>query len=724
MTKGHSIVDVANGDIASMHTELARLEADLPRHLSSPAYLCQIGALKIRLGYSSDAQRLLSASLALDPNNADAHFYLALSKISLLDINGAIQSLRTATHLRKNFFAAQRQLAALLEQRGDTSQALKIYHDISRGNPGDIEAINNRCVLLRSTGKLEEAIKSYESAISKFPNNFRFRLNYAICLRDAGRKTEALDAIEIAATLPDHTEELLWVQSLVYFELSRYLDATKSLRKLFSVINPSKEHFRLLGFCLRNLNRSVESLEAFKHALALDPVDADTNFAVGYGLLELRKPSEAIPFFRRATEIRANYVDAYNNLGTALKLTGDVAGAAAAYRHAIEIDGASTQAHYNLGVLHHESSRFLEALDSYENALRIDPTLIAGYYNSGAVYHSLKNFSAAKRRYQQALELDPKHGGALWNIGLLYLTQGNYEAGLELYENRFNNEDFRGVYSQNPPFELWTGQPTAAGTKILVLHEQGLGDTIQFSRFLRALGDLGLIVTVLAPKPLHRILATIPGVNRVTAEVDLSEMQDFYCHIMSLAKIFRTRIDSIIYSNQPYLFSDHSLVEKWQKVVRSPFDQRKVGLMWSGGSASKIKGRSMTLADFDQALLQGIDFISLQKDLSDADLGMLRQLNRVRHFGEQQTDFADAAALISLVDIVVSVDTSIAHLAGALGKETWIMLPFNADWRWLEDRDDSPWYSTVRLFRQKTQDDWSTVIAEIAGALRQRFMTG
>jgi hypothetical protein len=195
---------------------------------------------------------------------------------------------------------------------------------------------------------------------------------------------------------------------------------------------------------------------------------------------------------------------------------------------------------------------------------------------------------------------------------------------------------------------------------------------------------------------------------------------DYHCHIMSLAGIFDTRVDAIPDSKRAYLQADATLIEKWRDIIGTTSTTRPIGIMWSGGSISKIRGRSIALDDLTGLLGVSREFVSLQKEVSEKDLELLKTQRRLRHFGEQQQDFADAAALILNCDFVISVDTSVAHLSAALGKETWILLPFNADWRWLTTRDDSPWYPNVRLFSQQRAGEWSEVLERVAAALEQR----
>jgi hypothetical protein len=264
-----------------------------------------------------------------------------------------------------------------------------------------------------------------------------------------------------------------------------------------------------------------------------------------------------------------------------------------------------------------------------------------------------------------------------------------------------------------------------------VFCEQGLGDAIQFARYLPLLAARtaasGAQIVVLARPPLHRLFARLPG---VAAVVDDTRGQhfDFHCALLSLPGIFATTLDTIPCATMPYLTVAPEWIDKWRVKLggtgtdggasaRGPGRRLRVGLMWSGGNVTPIKGRSIPLSMLHDLLALPVEFISLQKDLPAAEEASLRDWPAIRHFGAEQADFADAAAIISQVDLVISVDTSVAHLAGALGKETWIPLPKVADWRWLEQRADSPWYHGVRLYRQSAAGDWGPVLAAVAADL-------
>ena len=226
---------------------------------------------------------------------------------------------------------------------------------------------------------------------------------------------------------------------------------------------------------------------------------------------------------------------------------------------------------------------------------------------------------------------------------------------------------------------------------------------------------------MLAPKPLHRLLQSLGCLAEISDSIDVTRPFAFHCHLLSLPGIFGTSLQDIPSFNDPYLRIDSKLRENWAARL-GPKVRLRIGVCWRGGSVSKIAGRSMTLSTFASLLKVDADFISLQKELEPTDAGSLPNLPNLRHYGSEQEDFADAAAMIAEVDLVLSVDTSIAHLAGALGKETWILLPYAADWRWFENRSDCPWYSSVRLFRQAAPGDWSFPLEEIRQTLVHKLI--
>jgi hypothetical protein len=440
---------------------------------------------------------------------------------------------------------------------------------------------------------------------------------------------------------------------------------------------------------------------------------------------------EAGRIYQKILQTQPTEVNSLHLLGVIRLAEGDAESARTLIGKAVELRPDYAEAHLNLGSVYRALGRPREALASYDSALALRSDLVDAHYNRGVVLHEIGELDAALGSYRLAAALRADHAEALSNGALIHLIRGDLAAGWPLYEWRLATPQFLNAHPQQLPGVRWTGREPLAGRRILVFCEQGLGDAIQFARYLPLLAARtaasGAQIVVLARPPLHRLFARLPG---VAAVVDDTRGQhfDFHCALLSLPGIFATTLDTIPCATMPYLTVAPEWIDKWRVKLggigtdggasaRGPGRRLRVGLMWSGGNVTPIKGRSIPLSMLHDLLALPVEFISLQKDLPAADEASLRDWPAIRHFGAEQADFADAAAIISQVDLVISVDTSVAHLAGALGKETWIPLPKVADWRWLEQRADSPWYHGVRLYRQSAAGDWGPVLAAVAADL-------
>jgi hypothetical protein len=334
---------------------------------------------------------------------------------------------------------------------------------------------------------------------------------------------------------------------------------------------------------------------------------------------------------------------------------------------------------------------------------------------------NLKRFSDAMVGFRKAFDLKSDYAEAHWNKSLLFLLTGDFDAGWELYEWRWKvPRVMRNLADFLQP--LWLAQSEfgglegLAGKTILVHSEQGLGDTIQFARYLPLLADRGARVVFELPEVLLGTLQGMPGVSDFVVKGQALPAADFHCPLLSLPLAFNTTLESIP-SPGPYLEADAGKVEQWSKRL-GPKRRRRIGVVWSGNSQHKNDhNRSIPLESLLPQLPEQFDWVSLQREVREADQRVLELHPGVRHFGAELEDFTDTAALCALMDLVISVDTSVAHLSGALGRPTWILLPYLPDWRWLLDREDCPWYSSAKLYRQQVSGGWGPVVAQVAHAL-------
>ena len=333
----------------------------------------------------------------------------------------------------------------------------------------------------------------------------------------------------------------------------------------------------------------------------------------------------------------------------------------------------------------------------------------------------LKQLDAALTSYDIAIELKRDYAEAYWNKSLALLLQGEFIKGFNEYEWRWKNENIKKIAGERSFTQpLWVGNESLANKTILLWSEQGLGDSIQFCRYAKLVKSLGAKVLLDVPKPLVALLDELEGVDLLIEKGKPLPNFDFQCPLMSLPLAFKTDLNSIP-NPTDYLKNIAEKVEVWSKRVGEKSNPR-IGLVWSGSTGHKNDhNRSLTLTDVIKHLPPNFEYVSLQKEVREADKDVLSN-SAIKHYGDQLVDFADTAALCDLMDIVISVDTSVAHLAGALGKTTWILLPYVPDWRWLLDRDDSPWYASAKLYRQGEDRQYAPVLERIANDLMKEFV--
>ncbi len=381
--------------------------------------------------------------------------------------------------------------------------------------------------------------------------------------------------------------------------------------------------------------------------------------------------------------------------------------------------------HYNLGQVHGSAGRYADEIKAYQQAIALKPDFVEAYVNMGVALRDMQRLEEAFEAFKQALRLNPDHAGARTNRAQTNLILGNFEHGWREYEWRWQD----GHQQHDIKGPRWNGKASLKGKRLLVHAEQGLGDTIQFVRYLEQLKDLGATIILRVQPPLLGLLSDYPGANSVIDSQAPVPAFDFHIPLLSLPHQLYTRHPAIPASHH-YLKVNPAKVAQWSAWLsamlnRKPAthttpEKRKpiVGLCWSGSTYHlNDQHRSMRLAQWSALLNQDCIFISLQKEIREVDQSTFGSHPDIVNAGAEFKNFEDTAALLCNLDLVISVDTSVAHLSAALGIPTWVLIPEPADWRWLRERTDSPWYPSVRLFRQTTRGDWDDVIARVTQSL-------
>jgi tetratricopeptide (TPR) repeat protein len=495
----------------------------------------------------------------------------------------------------------------------------------------------------------------------------------------------------------------------------------------------------------QHLNRLDKAIQSYRNAVVLAPdfFDAWNNLAAAckdVGDLDL-----AVMAGRRAIALRPNAFGAHLNLGNALKASNDLIGAEAAYHQALKIDAScfsahlnlagvlqqkgraqdaikhaetavrlapkNPDAHNNLGVLLQAQNRTEEAISSYQRALELAPKRADFWTNLGKAQVHRLELLAAGQAYERALQSDPNFVEAHYGRAWLRLLTGNFAQGWTDYEWRLQ---MKNAISPHSGMRRWRGE-NLNGHSILVHSEQGLGDTIQFARYIPMIVEHGGKVIFECPRQLKELMKSLPGNSLVVSEGELLPSFDYQIPLVSLPFVFQTTFDSIP-RRVPYLHAPRGMQ---LTLPLSKAATLSIGLIWSGSGSQTPERRPVSFRLLEPLLeIEGATFYSLQVGPRSNDVELAGMSQKVFDLSGQLTDFAATAAVIEQLDLVISIDTSVAHLAGALGKPVWVLLPFSPDWRWLLAREDSPWYPTMRLFRQKKPHDWTAVLQDLFGELR------
>jgi tetratricopeptide (TPR) repeat protein len=493
----------------------------------------------------------------------------------------------------------------------------------------------------------------------------------------------------------------------------RLPEAESACRRVLAVAPESAEALHILGLIAHQTGRLGDAIGHLHQAASVAPDVALYHANLGEMYRLAGQIEQAIAEGRRAVALRPDYTEALNNLGAALYDGGDYAEAAACQRRAIEANPDFAQAHSGLGNALHALKQFDEAAAAYRRAIALAPDFADAWANLGTTLHHAGAFDEAMVALRRAIALAPDHANAHSGLGILLLTQGEFGEGLEEYEWRLRSDKTKGLPFPNTP---WRGE-SLAGRHIHVEAEQGFGDTLQFARYLPLLVARGGRVSFRTHQDLLTLMrASLPDIDVFADHGSPAQAADCECALLSLPRLLKTRIETIP-AAIPYLRTPAETAERWQARLAN-LGGIRVGLVWAGNPAHVNDfRRSFDLAMLAPLLgLSGVSFVSLQvgpraKDLHHIDGPAIPDLS------PELRSFADSAAAISALDLVIAVDTAVAHLAGGLGKPVWMLLPWVSDWRWLTSREDSPWYPTMRLFRQRTDGDRGEVIARVAREL-------
>ena len=706
-----SAIAFRQGDLVAAEAALREVVRLRPDHAEAQS---NFGVVLRAQGKREAAIAAFRRAIALEPGLADAHRQLAKSLHELGQTEAAIAAYQTALRLEPEDAETLTSLGNALVAAGRLGEAAAAWQAALRLRPDSADVHSNLGILLRRQGRLEEAVAAYRRAIELKPDFPEAYNNLGNALRDQGQHDEAMAAFEHALSLNPNYAEACDNLGLALLARGQAREAAARFERALQVRPDFASAWVNLAGALQEAGDSAAALEACRRALAIDPDLAAAHTGLGDVLRAQGNLVEAVAAYRRAIELAPLLPEAHNNLGAALVEAREPAAAAAGFEQALALRPHFAEALVNLGVALVDQDRFAEAIDNYDRALVLAPNLPQAHSNRGNAFYQQGRLDEAIACYDRALALDANYADAHNNKALALLVDGKLTAGWDEYEWRTS---LRG---QNFAWPRWEGE-NLPGKTLLVWSEQGQGDTLNFCRYLGLIRErVGELVFQVQPSLLRLLQANLPHCQVVPRGAELPPI-DAYIPLLSLPRLLATRLDSIPAAT-PSLRADPAATEEWRQRLAGP--RLKVGLVWAGTPGHQNdRRRSLSLAAFrDLLALPGVEFYSLQvgergQDITEAEKPRLHDLSPLI------ADFADTAAIVANLDLVITADTSVAHLAGALGRPVWVLIPYAPDWRWLRERDDSPWYPTARLFRQPRLGDWTDVLdrvaAELAGLANQ-----
>jgi tetratricopeptide (TPR) repeat protein len=566
-------------------------------------------------------------------------------------------------------------------------------------------------------GRLDEAYSLFRRAVRINPRSAPAHINLASVLQQRDRSNEALASLDRALTLEPNNELALNNRGHLLWRLKRPQEAIANLDRALAIRPGYADALCNRGNVLVDLQRFEEALSDYNQALVINPRDAPAWNNRGNVLWALDRRDEAMQSYDRALALNPDDLSTLKDRGTALLYADRGEEALASFDRALMLMPDDIYFLYKRGSALAKLNRFEEALDCFDQVLTNNPEFVDALDERGNALAALQRAAEAIASFDRALAIAPATAQAHWNRAVTLLRGGDYEQGWQEFEWRWKLPRFAKPRDFTQP--LWPGDQTIDGKTVLLHAEQGFGDTIHFVRYVPQVAALGATVIVEVQPELKTLIERIESASCVLGRGEGLPTFDLHCPLLSLPLAFKSRLETIP-AKVPYLSAEPERVSAWAGQLPKA-GKPHIGVAWAGNPQFQAdKTRSIGLANLAALFsLPGLQFVSIQKDLRAGDEEILREHPDVLHLGDRLIDFADTAAIMTQLDLVISSDTAVVHLAGALGRPVWVLLEQMPEWRWMLEREDSPWYPTARLFRQTTAGDWQAVVASVAGELQQ-----
>jgi len=578
-------------------------------------------------------------------------------------------------------------------------------------------------------GEVAEAQKLYQTILQKFSNNIRAQQGLAalnkykhnnviqsppqglvdqlVSLYNQGQIVAVVEQAEILTEQYPGAAVVWNILGASRAQLGMLDEAVDAYKKTISLKPDYAETYSNMGVALKNQGKFDEAIDAYKKSISLKPNYAEAYDNMGVALKNQGKFDEAIDAYKKSISLKPLHAKAYNNLGVALQAQGKLEVSLEAFKKSISLKPNYAEAYNNMGITLKDQGKSKEAIEAHKKSISLKPDFAEAYNNMGGGLKDQGKLEEALNAYNKAFSIKPDYADAYYNSSFIYNLKGNLQEGLKLYEWRLKRKCFPTKPARKNL--IWDGKKSVSGKDFLVYEEQGLGDIIQFCRYLPLLKQKGAEVTFKVNQKMHALLRTIANdIVLVDSCLDDNKV-DFEVPLMSLPFLFNTNLDTIP-SGIPYLFADDDKVTSWGKrLSKATF---KVGICWQGSKNKIDFGRSFPLSFFRGiSELPNVELISLHKGEGEEQIKDVNfELTTLGdNFDAGEDAFIDTAAVMKNCDLIITSDTATAHLAGALGCHTWVVLKKVPDWRWMLDRNDSPWYQNMTLYRQTERGNWKYI---------------
>jgi tetratricopeptide (TPR) repeat protein len=642
--------------------------------------LCDLASGAGRAGRLGEAQLLYEQAMGIEPENVEAVQGLAIIRLQLGDAARAIELLGKAVLIR----------------------------------PESAQLHANLGIALAGAGSLDPAIARFRRALELSPDSPQILLNLGTALKNKGAMAEAVEVFRSAILIRPTDAVANYKLAGLLRAVGDLQGAIKSYQRAIEIRPDFAEAHGDLGNAMLVARRMSDAVSCYVRALEIRPDDPDVLNNLAVAFQELGRLDEAVAASRQAIALRGDFAEAYYNLGRIQQDRKDEQAAGEAYSQAVAIRPNYAEALNNLAMTLQSRGQLNEAISKYAESITARATYDDPWINIGVALKQSGRIGEAIAHYEQILSSRPGWPEARWNLGMALLLSGDYQRGWPAFESRREI----AVLGCNRRFSQpeWKGEDLR-GKTILIHAEQGYGDAIQFIRYMPMVAQCGGRVILQCHSALARLFAGQAGIDQIVSEVESLPAFDVHAQMMSLAKIFGTTLSTIPEVIQ--IIPSELWGGKWVGQIETLSERIKVGIVWAG-NPRHVNDRERSIpAELLRLLgdMPGVRFVSLQKETRQLPPASLNLID----FTAELSDFADTAALISKLDLVICVDTAVAHLAGTMGKPVWLLLPFAPDWRWMLKREDSPWYPSMRLFRQPRWGDWQSVISTVAAAIAEKL---